>query len=177
MPIVAVFGGSQIEPESVDYELAVQVGQLLSEAGFGIATGGYYGIMEAALKGAFVSNSDCIGVTTNYFKNREKNKFVKTEIRTETYLNRLEKLIDIADGYIIFPGGTGTLLELAAVWTLRFRGVTNKPIACVGEQWQEVIQTMCFYSEKTIEEIPLLSHFEEAKDAADFIINQLKNNN
>jgi predicted Rossmann-fold nucleotide-binding protein len=75
--------------------------------------------MEAALKGASRFCVDRIGVTTHYFQVKPPNAYVEKHIIKDTYLDRLFELVDIADGYVVLPGGTGTLLELAMVWALR----------------------------------------------------------
>lgn len=175
MAIVAVFGGGFFQEGSLEYDSALYIGKELASKNFDIATGGYGGVMEAALKGASNSNVKRIGVTTNFFKNREPNSFVTDVIHTEGYLERLNKLVEIADAYVVLPGETGTLLELAAIWTLKEKDIiNNKPLICLGDQWNEVIQTMAFYSERLLDHSELIAYAETAEDAAYYIINSLE---
>lgn len=178
MPSVAIFGNSQTMPGKWDYDTAELLGFLLAKSGFDIITGGFGGVMEAALKGASSHPVDRIGVPIEGLQNREKNKYVKTEISADSYLERLEKLIELASAFIVMPGGTGTLLELSAVWALKERGLLgNKPIICIGELWQEVAQTMGFYSERILETTQLLYFADTADDAIIYVSNFFNNKN
>ncbi len=155
MPTIVVFGSSLSVPYSTDYEAAEELGGKLAAKGFNIATGGYGGTMEAVLKGASEYGVKRLGVVLS--KSELKiNDYVQEKIFAETYLERLNLLIELGDIFIILPGGTGTLLELSAVWALKERGFVNKPIVCYGEIWYEMLQTMGFYSEKFLESSSLL---------------------
>lgn len=169
MPIITVFGGGTYTENMPEYIKGMELGKLLGEKKFHIATGGYSGIMEAVLRGAKDYNIRRIGVTTDFFKNRQPNEYINEEIRLNDYFNRLNKLIEIGDAYIIMPGETGTLLEFAAVWALKEKGVMkeNKPIVCYGDQWNEVIQTMSFYSEALLERSYLIDYAETIDDVID----------
>ncbi|MBM2814628.1 MAG: putative Rossmann fold nucleotide-binding protein [Ignavibacteria bacterium] len=171
MPVVSIFGSSHFKPDSLEYEDAQLVGKLLADAGFDIATGGYGGIMEAALKGANGTNVKRFGVTSKIFTSRTKNPFVSDEIIKDTYLDRTYELINLADAYIVLPGGTGTLLELAAIWALKEKKIMkDKPLVCIGDQWNEVIQTMEFYSDAAIDQFELIEHVDSGEEAVRIII-------
>jgi|YNPMSStandDraft_1061717.scaffolds.fasta_scaffold00134_27 hypothetical protein len=176
MAIVTVFGGGTYKEDSLEYNYGVQLGKLLGEKNFHIATGGYQGIMEAVLRGAETYNIRRIGITTDFYNDRHPNKFINEEIRLPDYIERLKKLIEIGDAYIIMPGETGTLLEFAAVWAFKEKGLINqnKPIICFGEQWNEVIQTMSFYSEALLERSSLISYAETVEDVIDYLIEKLE---
>lgn len=175
MSVIAVFGSNDCLPGSFEYDCSVEVGNYLSEKGFDIATGGYGGVMEGALRGASHSSVRRIGITCKQLGNHIKNEFVTIEIETSSYLERLNELINIADAYIVLPGGTGTLLELAAIWALKERGlIGNKPLVCTGDQWLEVMQTMGFYSIQLLDNSALIVHTETAKEAVDKIIDCFK---
>lgn len=168
MAIITVFGSSNALPDSIEYYLAEELGNALAEKGFNIATGGYNGVMEAVLKGASAFDIERIGVLSKDLNTRQTNKYLNKIITVDSYLDRLKKLIEIGDNYIVLPGGTGTFLELAAVWALKERGIIlNKKIVLIGEQWEEVLQTMMFYSEKLIDGTRLLDHVETIQEAVD----------
>ena len=174
MATITIFGSSICRENSYEYDTADLLGSMIGQAGFDIATGGYDGVMEAALKGASVYNVKRIGITTEYYKDKQKNNFVTEEIKTQTYFERLKELFTIADAYIILPGGTGTLLELAMVWAFKDRGlIGNKKIVVIGEQWSEVLQTMSFYNESILEKAGLIFQAETAKEAVDYLIENL----
>lgn len=167
MPTAAIFGGSNFKPDSIESQTAEKIARKLAEKGFDICTGGYGGVMEAALKGAAEFPVKRIGVGAESLAGRKFNKYVSVKIVAKNYMARLEKLIEIGDVYIVLPGGSGSLLELAAVWALKERGeIPDKTIICVGEQWSEVVQTIGFYSEKTINQFDIIKYADSARDAA-----------
>lgn len=179
MSVVTVFGGGTFKEDTLEYKYGVQLGKMLAEKNFHIATGGYQGIMEAVLRGAEQFNVRRIGITTDFYKNRRPNKYINEEIKLSDYVERLKKLIEIGDAYIIMPGETGTLLEFAAVWAFKEKGFLSprKPVICFGEQWNEVIQTMSFYSETLLDRSSLISYAETVEDVIDYLIEKLENQN
>ncbi|MCS6965355.1 MAG: LOG family protein [Candidatus Kapabacteria bacterium] len=139
--VVCVFGSGRVGPESPTYYDAVRLGSLLGGAGFGVATGGYRGIMEAVLRGAASYPVRRVGVVTMDFGSRQANPFVDEVVVAQSYLERLQKLIELGAAYVAFPGGTGTLLELFALWALRERDLLpDRPIVCVGRPWVGVFE-------------------------------------
>lgn len=138
--IVTIFGSSFPKPGENEYEFAYQLGKKLGEHGFTICNGGFYGTMEAAAKGASEAGSHTIGVTIGDFK-LEANKFIKEEIRCKNLFERITKLIELGDSYIVLKGGTGTLLELSAVWELANKNIIEKkPIAAVKDYWKDLVK-------------------------------------
>ena len=114
--IVSIFGTGRAGPGDPAYVLAEETGRLLAQAGFTIANGGYGGTMAAAAKGAGEAGGEIIGVTCSAFKNSKANQYITHEIVTKSLDERLDTLIKLGRDYIVLPGGTGTLLELAKVW-------------------------------------------------------------
>jgi len=141
-PIVTIFGSSRPLPGSEEYRLAQETGRMLATAGFTICNGGYAGTMEAAARGALEAGGHTIGVTTGVFT-RQANRWIEEEIRTRTMIERLQKLIELGQAYVILRGGTGTLLELAAVWEFVNKGMMEtKPIVVIGPFWKPVVSTL-----------------------------------
>ncbi len=141
-PIVTVFGASRVPPESQEYESALELGRLLASAGFTVCNGGFGGTMEAAAKGASQAGGHTIGVTVGMFGGKA-NKWIKEEIARASLVERLQKLIELGEAYVILRGGTGTLLELAAVWEFVNKGIMeSKPIIVLGSFWNPVIGTL-----------------------------------
>lgn len=139
---ITVFGSSKPVSGDEEYETAYQLGKLLGETGFSVCTGGYQGIMDAVSKGASEFNVDVIGVTVDLFS-AEPSKHLTKQIHCNSLFERIEKLIELGDAYIILRGGTGTLVELTTVWELMNKNlIEHKPIACHGEMWPRIIKPM-----------------------------------
>jgi uncharacterized protein (TIGR00725 family) len=139
---VTIFGSAFPSEGSEDYRTAYELGRLLGREGFVVCNGGYFGTMEASARGAKDGGTTTVGVVTEYFS-REANGFIDRKIVEKTLIERLQRLIELGDGYAILRGGTGTLVELATVWEFRNKGLlTAKPIVVIGNFWQAVIDTM-----------------------------------
>jgi uncharacterized protein (TIGR00730 family) len=138
---ITIFGTANAEYGEPTYELAYETGKLLARAGFTIANGGYGGTMLAAAKGAAEAGGETIGVTCSAFKGSTANKYITREIVTKSLEERLDTLIKLGQAYVVLPGGTGTLLELAKVWELKNKGFikADKPIILVGEFWKPLV--------------------------------------
>ncbi|MHC4913317.1 MAG: LOG family protein [Planctomycetota bacterium] len=138
---ITIFGTGKAKLGDTAYALAYSAGKLLAQAGFTIANGGYGGTMLAAAKAASEAGGEIIGVTCSAFKQGTANEYVTREIVTNSLDERLDKLIELAQAYIVLPGGTGTLLELAKVWELKNKGFLppDKPIILVGRFWKPLV--------------------------------------
>ncbi|MHC4259341.1 MAG: LOG family protein [Planctomycetota bacterium] len=139
--IVTIFGTGRAKPGDTAYALAEETGRLLAEAGFTIANGGYGGTMLAAAKGASQAGGKTIGVTCSAFKSSVANEYISRQIVTSSLDERIETLTELGQAYVVLPGGTGTLLELAKVWELKNKGFLQerKPIILVGEYWKPLV--------------------------------------
>ncbi len=138
--IITIFGSSFPKPGEDEYEFAYQLGKKLGENGFDICNGGFYGTMEASAKGAAAVGSSTFGITIDSLE-LKANKFIQSEIKCKSLFERITKLIELGDGYIILKGGTGTLLELSAVWELANKNlIKKKPIAAVKDYWNDLVK-------------------------------------
>jgi uncharacterized protein (TIGR00730 family) len=135
---ITIFGTANAKSGEPAYTLAYKVGRLLAQAGFTIANGGYGGTMLAASKGAAEAGGETIGVTCSAFKGSTANEYITREIVADSLDERLDTLIKLGQAYVVLPGGTGTLLELAKVWELKNKGFieADKPIILVGRFWK-----------------------------------------
>ena len=139
---VTIFGSSKPLPGEEEYEAAYKLGQLLGEAVYVVCTGGYQGIMDAVSKGASEFKAEVIGVTVDLFS-ALPSKYLTNQIHCNSLFERIEKLIELGDAYIILRGGTGTLVELSISWELMNKNlIAHKPIACHGEMWQNITKPM-----------------------------------
>ncbi|MCW8804334.1 MAG: LOG family protein [Ignavibacteriaceae bacterium] len=140
--IITVFGSSKPINNEEQYITAYNLGKKLALNGFDICTGGFNGIMEAASKGAAEGGGEAIGVTVNLW-GRQLNKYITREIKCSTLLERVQKLVELGDGFVVLQGGTGTLLELAVVWEYINKGLMSvKPIACHSSIWKTIVSEM-----------------------------------
>ena len=138
---ITIFGTGRTKSGDAAYTLAYKTGKLLAQAGFTIANGGYGGTMLAAAKGAAEAGGKIIGVTCSAFKGGKANKYISREIVTGSLNERLDTLLKLGQAYVVLPGGTGTLLELANVWELKNKGFpeADKPIILVGGFWRPLL--------------------------------------
>jgi len=138
--IITIFGSSFPKPGKDEYEFACNLGKKLGKSGFDICNGGFYGTMEASAKGAAEAGISTIGVTIDSF-GLKANKFIQTEIKCKNLFERISKLIELGDGYIILKGGTGTLLEFSAVWELANKKmIKKKPLVAYKDYWNDLVK-------------------------------------
>jgi len=126
-----------------DYDEAVQVGAALAQAGYTVMTGGYSGIMEAVSRGANEVGGEVVGVTTEQLETLRAariNDWVTEHIPYPKLAERLNHLVREADGYVVMPGGVGTLGELTLAWEyMRVEEIPMRPLVCYGELWARVL--------------------------------------
>jgi uncharacterized protein (TIGR00730 family) len=141
--IVTVFGASQTQPGDSLYQDALLLGNLLAEAGFSIATGGYIGTMEAVSRGASEAGGHVIGITCEEIENWRKvgaNPWVVEERKQLTLIQRLDVLISTCDAAMALPGGVGTLAEILVMWNrLIVKSISPRPLVLIGQGWKETM--------------------------------------
>jgi hypothetical protein len=141
--IVAVYGSNDPKEGEPDYEAARRLGGVLARAGYVVATGGYYGTMEAASRGAQEAGGRVLGVTTALFDGIRlgPNPYLDEEIKFPTLFQRLHYLVTSADAWVALPGGVGTLSEVALTWSLMQAGeIAPRPFVAVGAMWRRLLQ-------------------------------------
>jgi uncharacterized protein (TIGR00730 family) len=126
-PAVSVFGSARTLPGSANYELAVEVGRKLAEAGLAVITGGGPGSMEAANKGAVQGNGVSVGLGIELPFEQGLG------VNFRYFFARKTMFVKYAQGFIVLPGGLGTLDELfEAMVLVQTRKVTSFPIVLLG---------------------------------------------
>ena len=147
MKIGTVFGSSLPREGSATYGEARRLGELLAKRGFAVANGGYAGLMEATARGAREAGGHTLGVTCAIWP-AAANPWIVEEVRTPSFLERLTTLIERGDAYIVLPGGTGTLAELALAWEMMNKSALSqslggrKPLLVMVPFWQPVIDCL-----------------------------------
>jgi predicted Rossmann-fold nucleotide-binding protein len=132
--------------------------------------------MAAVSQGAREGGGRAIGVTVELLaQTRSPNPWIDQEVRTAALLERIDKLIDLGDGYAVLPGGAGTLLELGAVWNLALLGALHgKPIVVVGLGWQRILDTMVAHLHTVESDLQHLILAPDASSAADILAERLR---
>ncbi len=130
-PIITVFGSGCVKESESEYRRAHELGFCLARRNFTVCTGGYFGVMEAAVRGAKEADGKTLGITLEHSK-KKANGFIDREIKVPTWQERLFKLIEVADGFVVCDGGTGTLTEIFTVWEMMNKEMLNKPMIFYG---------------------------------------------
>jgi uncharacterized protein (TIGR00730 family) len=141
-PAVAVFGSARTGPDSAEYEQGVEVGRRLAEAGYAVITGGGPGAMEAANRGAVAGDGVSIGLGIELPFEQGLNEYVDLGINFRYFFARKTMFVKYAQGFIVLPGGFGTLDELfEAVTLVQTRKVTSFPIVLLGTRYWSGLMT------------------------------------
>jgi len=143
-PCISIFGSARLEQGSKYYEQAVETAELISKSEFGVITGGGPGIMEAGNRGAARASGKSVGLGIDLPFEQGINEYVhpQYEINFKYFFVRKVMFVKYAQGFIVFPGGFGTLDELFEVLTLiQTHKIDSIPIVLIGrEYWHGMIQ-------------------------------------
>jgi len=155
-PAVSVFGSARILPGHPVYDLSVAVGEALVTAGYAVITGGGPGTMEGANLGAAQAGGTSVGLGIELPFEAGLNPHVNLGINFRYFFARKTMFVKYSQGFIVLPGGYGTLDELFEAVTLVQTGkVTNFPIVLMGTDfWSPLLQWLrdVLVSEGTIAE-------------------------
>jgi len=140
--IITSFGSSLIKQDEPYYNEIFEVGKVIGKSGWTICCGGYYGTMEAITKGAKSQGGKTIGITVSSWE-KKCNEFIDEEVKMANLMERIMELVGLADAYIIFKGGTGTLVELSVTLELmNQKMIPSKPIILYKDFWKIVIEIL-----------------------------------
>jgi uncharacterized protein (TIGR00730 family) len=135
-PAVSVFGSARTKPDDAVYALAEKVGSALVDAGYAVITGGGPGAMEAANKGACDAGGTSVGLGIELPFEQGLNQYVDLGVNFRYFFARKTMFVKYASGFIVLPGGFGTLDELfEAVTLVQTRKVTRFPIVLMGTSY------------------------------------------
>lgn len=145
-PAISVFGSARTPVDHHDYALAERVGRGLAEADYAVITGGGPGVMEAANKGAFEAGGTSIGLGIELPHEQGINQWVEIGVNFRYFFARKTCFVKYSHGYVVFPGGFGTLDELFEALTLVQTGkITRFPIVLVGTAyWAGLVEWIDF---------------------------------
>jgi uncharacterized protein (TIGR00730 family) len=164
---VTFFGSARTPPEDPYYKAATETARLLSTAGFSIITGGGPGIMEAANKGASLAGGPSLGLNIELPFEQGTNEFVDTAMHFHYFFVRKTMFVKYSIGFVVFPGGYGTLDETFESLTLIQTGkIKHFPVVLFGSAyWRGLLEWLreTVAAEKKIE-VKDLDIFEVTDD-------------
>src|SRR5690554_4051711 len=135
-PAISVFGSARTGRDSAEYRMGEEVGRLLVEAGYAVITGGGPGVMEAANKGACEAGGVSVGLGIELPFEQGMNEWVDLGVNFRYFFARKTMFVKYALGFIVLPGGFGTMDELWEALTLVQTGKVNSfPIVLVGSEY------------------------------------------
>lgn len=138
---VTFFGSARLDEHHPAYQHAVSLASKLAEQGYAIVSGGGSGIMEAANKGAHLSNGRSIGISVELPNEQVTNSYVSDNIDFQHLFSRKVTLAYSAEAYIYFTGGFGTLDELFEILTLKqTKKIPPVPIILFGKKFWEPLE-------------------------------------
>ncbi len=137
-PCISIFGSARTKPGNQYYELASEIARRLALGGFGIITGGGPGIMEAANKGARMAQGRSVGLNIALPFEQTSNPYLDndTSMNFDYFFVRKVMFTKYSQGFIMMPGGWGTMDEFFEVATLiQTRKFTQTPMICIGSKY------------------------------------------
>lgn len=177
-PCVSIFGSARTHESNKHYKMAEDCARLLTERGYGVISGGGPGIMEAANKGAFEAGGKSVGLNIDLPFEQFHNKYIDKDkvLAFDYFFIRKVMFMKYSQGFIVLPGGFGTMDELFEALTLIQTGkVARFPIVLVGSDFWggliDWINKIMLKSEKNIseEDLNLFRLVDTAEEAAGHI--------
>jgi uncharacterized protein (TIGR00730 family) len=140
-PAVSIFGSARVDEDSDAYRLARETGRLFAEAGFAVVTGGGPGVMEAANRGCQEAGGLSVGFNIQLPHEQGLNPYCDIGLTFKHFYARKTMFVKAAEGFVILPGGFGTLDEMFEALTLIQTGkVLNFPVVLLGsDYWDELL--------------------------------------
>jgi uncharacterized protein (TIGR00730 family) len=174
-PAATVFGSARTVRSDPDYERARACGRALAEAGFAVVTGGGPGVMEAANRGAKEGGGLSVGFNVVLPHEQAANAYVDLSVAFRHFYARKVMLVKAAEGFVLFPGGFGTLDELFESLTLiQTDKVREFPVTLIGtDYWRGLLEWIAArpLAEKKIspEDVNLLHVTDDVTQAVEAI--------
>ncbi|HEU6444772.1 MAG TPA: TIGR00730 family Rossman fold protein [Gaiellaceae bacterium] len=141
-PGVSIFGSARVRPDSEVYETARLIGRLFAEAGFAVVTGGGPGVMEGANRGAQEAGGLSVGFGIDLPHEQAENDYLDVSLTFRHFYARKTMLVKASEGFVLMPGGFGTLDEMFEALTLIQTGkVSNFPVVLFDHgHWSGLVE-------------------------------------
>lgn len=183
-PCVSIFGSARSKPEDPYYLMAEEIAYKLTLEGYGIITGGGPGIMEAGNKGAHRGGGKSVGLNIVLPFEQEGNKYIDRDkiINFDYFFVRKVMFMKYAQGFVIMPGGFGTLDEFfEAITLIQTNKIARFPLVLVGKEfWEGLVEWVKkqqlaenpFISEADLDLFSLVDTADEAVEAINDFYNK-----
>jgi uncharacterized protein (TIGR00730 family) len=177
-PCVSMFGSARTKPDNKYYTLAVDIAKKLTQSGYGVITGGGPGIMEAANKGAQEEGGKSVGLGIDLPFEQGSNSFIDQDklINFNYFFVRKVMFVKYAQGFVVLPGGFGTMDELFEALTLiQTQKIGKFPIVLIGkEYWGGLFDwlrdtVLKIHFNVNVEDVDLLLLTDDADDCVEHI--------
>ena len=191
-PCISIFGSARTTAGDKYYQVAIDIASKLVKEGFGVITGGGPGIMEAANKGAHLEGGSSVGLNINLPFEQSNNQYIDEDklLNHRYFFVRKVMFVKYAQGFIVLPGGFGTMDELFEVLTLiQTKKISRVPVVLVGSEFwgglKEWVTTVMLEQYQNIhrEDLDLFPIIDEPDGVVEYILdfysgeaNQLKPN-
>lgn len=182
-PAVSIFGSARVKRDDLMYRQAVEVARRLGKAGLAIITGGGPGIMAAGNEGAQLAGAPSIGLNIELPFEQGLNAHVDLSVHFHYFFVRKTMFVKYAEGFVIFPGGFGTMDELFESLTLIQTGkIRNFPVVLFGTKyWKGLVNwlsdTMLAEGKIAEADLKLLHLTDDPKECCDFVLKVIKEQN
>ncbi len=179
-PAVSLFGSARLAPDHEYYAAARQTAELLSKAGFTIITGGGPGIMAAGNEGAYQAGGLSVGLNVDLPFEQTANHYQDISLNFHYFFVRKTMFVKYSAGFVIFPGGFGTMDELFEALTLvQTRTISNFPVVLFGRRyWSGLVEwiqeTMLGLGCISAEDLDLLQLADEPEEVVRLVAEGLR---
>ena len=179
-PCVSIFGSARTQPDNPYYKMAEDIAEKLTLKGYGIITGGGFGIMEAGNKGANKGEGKSVGLNIDLPFEQEANTYIDNDklINFDYFFVRKVMFVKYAQGFVVMPGGVGTLDELfEAITLIQTQKIAAFPIVLVGKDYwsglMDWIKNVMLEKEQNIspEDLDLFTLVDTTDEAVEYIDN------
>ncbi|NDG52116.1 MAG: TIGR00730 family Rossman fold protein [Flavobacteriia bacterium] len=179
-PCVSIFGSARTQADNPYYKMAEDIAEKLTRKGYGIITGGGFGIMEAANKGAHKGEGKSVGLNIDLPFEQEANTYIDNDklINFDYFFVRKVMFVKYAQGFVVMPGGVGTLDELfEAITLIQTQKIAAFPIVLVGKDYwsglMDWIKNVMLEKEQNIspQDLDLFTLVDTTDEAVEYIDN------
>lgn len=176
-PCVSIFGSARTKEKDEYYQLAISIAKSVSEAGYGVITGGGPGIMEAGNKGAHLAGGTSVGLNIDLPFEQHDNPYIDSDksLDFDYFFVRKVMFVKYSQGFVVMPGGFGTLDELfEAITLIQTNKIGKFPIVLVGSEfWKGLIEwikgTMQKAGNISPDDLDLIQIADTEKEVVDII--------
>jgi uncharacterized protein (TIGR00730 family) len=179
-PCVSIFGSARTQADNTYYKMAEDIAEKLTLKGYGIITGGGFGIMEAGNKGAHKGEGKSVGLNIDLPFEQEANEYIDNDklINFDYFFVRKVMFVKYAQGFVVMPGGVGTLDELfEAITLIQTQKIAAFPIVLVGKDYwsglMDWIKNVMLEKEQNIspQDLDLFTLVDTKDEAVEYIYN------